>query len=159
MEDDLTTRVGKEKIDWLLSRYPSKQAAFLPLLWLVQEAKGSISDEDVMWVSKTLDITPSHIFGVLSFYTLFKRPWEGRNIIHVCSTLPCALRGSEKLFDHISAKLGVKNNETTPDKKFTLKKAECLAACDRAPVLQLNLKYSLNVTLNDVDRLIDEHNR
>lgn len=155
--EDLTAKIGKEKIDWLLSRYPSRQAALLPLLWLVQEANGSISDDDVMWVSKTLDVTPSHIFGVLTFYTLYKRPWEGKNVIHVCSTLPCALRGSEAVFDALSEKLGVRNNGTTADKKFTLKKAECLAACDLAPVIQTNLKFHMSVKVDDVDRILKEY--
>lgn len=139
-----------------LKRYPTKQAAILPVLWAVQDERGYIGQEEVKYVSEVVGVSEAHVHGVITFYTMFKRPDEGKHIVWVCRTLPCALRGSDKLFKHISAKLGVKNNGTTADKKFTLKNAECLADCDKAPVIQIDNRTFRNVTSESFDRIIVE---
>jgi NADH-quinone oxidoreductase subunit E len=150
------TAEAQRRADWIVSRYPVRQAAMLPILYLLQEVYGSVSDEAITHAAKLLQVPPATVYGVLSFYTLFKRPWEGKHTIWVCSTLSCALAGSEKLFDHCRAALGVRKDQTTPDKLFTLKKQECLGACDKAVVVQIDDDYYFNVTPEVIDKIIDD---
>ena len=151
------TKETQEHIQWILTRYPTKMSCLLPVLWALQKDKGYIGPEEVEYVSKLLNLSKAHIYGVISFYVLFKKPNEGKHIIWVCSTLPCALAGSDELCNHICKKLGVKVGETTKDKKFTVKKNECLAACDRAPCIQIDEKYYYKVTPEKFDRILNEY--
>lgn len=147
---------AQRRVDWLLTRYPVRQAAMLPILYLLQDVYGSVSDEAIVHAAKIIGVPPATVYGVLSFYTLFKRPWEGKHVIWVCSTLSCALGGSERLFDHCQAKLGVRKDGTTPDRLFTLKKQECLGACDKAVCVQIDDDYQFNMTPDAMDRIIDD---
>ncbi len=145
-----------KELETITSRYPKKEAALLPALYLLEREFGTISNEGMEYVASLLDISPAKVFGVFTFYTYYRRPGTGKYLIQLCSTLPCALRKSEFLFDHISKKLGIKNGETTPDKMFTLKKVECLGACDRAPFLQINEDDFEHMTPEKVNFLLDE---
>lgn len=149
----------RKELDHLFSRYPTRQAAMLPVLYLMQEEYGSLTDDAIHHAAELLDVSPAKVRGVASFYTLFRMPWEGRHTIWVCSTLSCALRGSERVFDHLKETLGVRAGGTTKDGFCTLKKQECLGACDYAPVVQLDDEYLLNVTPESIDRAIENLRR
>jgi NADH-quinone oxidoreductase E subunit len=144
-----------KKFEWILSRYPNRSAAILPSLYLAQQEFGQISPEVIDYVSELLKISPAHAWGVYSFYTYFKQVGMGKYIIRVCSTLPCALCESEKIFDYLKERLGIGNNQTTPDKKFTLQKVECLASCDKGPVVQINETYYEKVTVEKIAHILD----
>jgi NADH-quinone oxidoreductase subunit E len=146
----------QKKIDWVVSRYPIRQAAMLPILYIMQEVYGSISDDAILHASKILQVPPATVYGVFSFYTMFRRPWEGKHTVWVCSTLSCALAGSEKLFDHCRAKLGCKKDGTTPDRMFTVKKQECLGACDKAVVVQIDDDYYFNQTPESLQAVLQK---
>jgi len=137
----VTAPVGPEtdrKIDALLGRYPKKGSALLPALYLVQEEKGHVSDESMEYVAGKIGVSPAFVAGVVSFYTMFHRAPVGRHHIQICRTLPCALRGADELMRHVQARLGIRDGQTRPDGKFSLISVECLAACDRAPFIQIN---------------------
>jgi NADH-quinone oxidoreductase E subunit len=143
------------KVDAVVARYPEPAAALLPVLWLVQRTRGWVDLESESWVAKRLGVSPAHVHGVVTFYTMFKRRAFGRYHIQVCTTLPCMLRGSDDLAAHLTRRLGIQPGETTPDGRFSLVRVECLGSCGTAPMLQLNDDYHENLTIESLDRLLD----
>jgi NADH-quinone oxidoreductase subunit E len=134
----------------VLGRYPTRQAALLPTLWMAQREFGWISDEVEDYVARLMR-------AVVSFYTMFYRKPMGRWHLEVCTNLPCRLRGAEQIVDCISRKLGIGPGETTGDGKFSLTEVECLASCGTAPMMQLNHgRYYENLTPESITQLVDE---
>jgi NADH-quinone oxidoreductase subunit E len=145
----------EQKLAEILTRYPTKMAACIPLLHLCQEQNGWISEDVVMYVAHRLDLPPAHVEGVLSFYTLFNRKPVGKHQVFVCRTLPCALRGADNVAHQCEKKLGIHLGETTSDGKVTLRSAECLASCGTAPMIQVDKEYYENLTPEKVDEILD----
>ncbi len=145
----------ERKLAEILTRYPTKMAACIPLLHLCQEQNGFIDEPVMHYVSHKLDLSPAHVEGVVSFYTLFNRAPVGRHQVWVCRTLPCALRGSDGIVSHCEKKLGIKVGETTSDGAVTLRSAECLASCGTAPMMQVDKEYFENLTPEKVDSILD----
>jgi NADH-quinone oxidoreductase subunit E len=145
---------ARERIARHFSRYPTREAALLPVLRVAEEEFGGIGQEAIECVAREMGLSPGYVFGVFTFYTHFRRKGEGKYLLQVCSTLPCALRGCQEVVHHLEEKLGIRPGETTPDGRFTLKKVECLASCDTAPVVQVNDDYHENLTLEKLDRLL-----
>jgi NADH-quinone oxidoreductase subunit E len=140
-------------------RYPIKRSAILHGLRLVQREAGYLTEAGMRDVASLLEITPHDVYDVATFYTMFYLRPKGEYLLQVCRTLPCALGGAEKLLGHLEAQLGIRAGETTSDGKFTLMAVECLAACDKAPVMQVNDDYHESLTLEQVDRLLAEWRR
>ena len=145
----------EDKVDMLVSRYPRPQAALLPVLWEVQRINGWIDPPSEAWVAERLGISPAHVHGCVTFYTMYKLKPSGRYHIQVCTTLPCMLRGCDELLGHLERKLGLAPGEVTPDGKFSLVRVECLGSCGTAPMFQLNDDYHEDLTIEKVDRLLD----
>ena len=146
---------AKERIENLTTRYPVKAAALLPVLRVAEEEFGVIDDGAVLCVAKTMGMSPGYVYGVLTFYTHYRRSGDGRYVVQVCSTISCALRGCRDIAHHLEDKLGIRPGQTTPDGKFTLKKVECLGSCDTAPVVQINETYHENLTVARLDEILD----
>jgi NADH-quinone oxidoreductase E subunit len=146
---------NKNKVEELRKRYPRAQALLLPVLWLVQEQEGYISEESMKYVGTLLNIPFSHILGVVTFYTMLQKKAVGRHHIEVCTNVSCMLRGSEKILQHIEKRLGLKPGESSPDKKWTLSDVECIGSCGTAPVVAIGDVYYENLTLEKVDKLLD----
>jgi NADH-quinone oxidoreductase E subunit len=141
----------------LLTHYPARQAALLPTLWIAQREFGWLSDAAQMYVANLMELPPAHVRAVVSFYTMFYRHPVGRWHLEVCTNLSCRLRGADQIVECIGKRLGIAPGETTADKKFTLSRAECLASCGTAPMLQLNHdRYYENLTPESTLKLIDE---
>lgn len=145
-----------QEYERLCTRYPRREATLLPCLRIVEREFGCIDENGMELAARLVGVSPAKVWGVVTFYTHYRRSTDGKYVLQVCSTLPCALGGSERLFDHLSKRLGLRNGETTSDDLFTLKKVECLANCDRAPCLQVNENYHDAVSTEEADRLIDE---
>ena len=143
----------------ILTRYPTKMAACIPLLHLCQEQNGFIDDDVVTFVAHRLDLSPAHVKGVVTFYTLFNQHKVGKHQVWICRTLPCALRGANEMLHHCEKKLGIHSGETTADGKITLRTAECLAACGGAPMMQVDKDYHENLTPERVDALLEKLQR
>lgn len=140
----------------LLPRYPTREAAMIPALWIVQEQETWLPPAGIQHVADRLDLPLSKILGVATFYTMFKLEKGATWNIQVCQTVCCWLRGSEKFISHAEKKLGIKAGETTPDGKFSLHRVECLACCHTAPVVQVNkLDFNESMTIETFDKLID----
>jgi NADH-quinone oxidoreductase E subunit len=150
---------SKQQVDRLLSRYPTKQAALLPVLHVAQEEFGHLPDEAIELVSRTLDVSPAHIFGVITFYTMFHREKQGRNELMVCTNISCMLRGGYDILRHIETRLGIKAGETTSDGAFSIVEEECLAACANAPMMICGEQYYLDLTPAKVDAALDDMRR
>jgi NADH-quinone oxidoreductase subunit E len=146
----------EQKVDEIVARYPQPKAAMLPVLWEVQKHQGWIDLESEKWVGERLGVSPAHVHGCVTFYTMYKQKPSGKHHIQVCTTLSCMLRGSDEIVEHIQNKLGIKVGETTPDGKFSLVRVECLGSCGTAPMFQLNDDYHEDLTTEKVDRLLDD---
>ncbi len=156
MSDLKFSEKGMKKYEWLLTRYPDKQAVLLPALRIAEAEFGELGIPEMKYVADLMGISPARVYGVVTFYTHFRRAGTGTFHIQVCSTLSCALRGSQELADHIAKRLGIEMGETTEDGMFSVSKVECLGSCDTAPMFQLNDNYHENLTLDDVDRIIED---
>ena len=147
----------ERQVDEILTRYPERRAALLPVLWLCQRQNGWISPEVIDYVAGRLDVSTAIVKGVVTFYTMFFDEPVGENIVWVCRTLSCDLRGGKAIQEHLEGKLGCTAGHTTSDGKFTLLKAECLAACGQAPMVQINDRYYENLDVDLLDQIIDAH--
>ena len=146
----------REKIvDDIIARYPWKRAAALPVLHLCQEQLGWVSPDVIDYVARRLETSTAAIKGVVTFYTLFHQEPVAPNVVWVCRTLSCDLRGAKIIQEHLEQKLGCHIGDKSKDGKFTLMKAECLAACGQGPMIQLNDDYHENLTIKKVDEIID----
>jgi NADH-quinone oxidoreductase E subunit len=143
-------------VDELLTRYPSPRAACIPLLHLCQRYHGWISDEVMAYVSERLALDPGEVKGVVTFYTMFNQKPVAPNMIWVCRTLSCELRGGRAIQEHLEKRLGCKPGGTSADGKFTLLTAECLAACGKGPMIQLNDQTYEDLTIERLDQLLDQ---
>lgn len=147
---------AEKEIAELLTHYPDKRSAMLPVLNLAQEEFGHISEGVMELVAKRLDLTPPKVFEVVTFYTMLNPKPVGKYMINLCRTLSCALVGSENILGHLKRRLGIEVGETTPDGQFTLKTVECIASCGTAPVMQVNGAFYEGLTPEKVDRILDD---
>ena len=147
------------EIDRVIERYPEKQAAMLPVLWIVQRETGWISPEAMVWVGERLECSAAAVQAVVRFYTMFDEEPVGRWKLQVCRTLSCELMGARAVIDRIRQRLGIEAGETTADGEFTLQEVECLASCGTGPMMQCNLKFYENLTPDRVDTLLTELRR
>jgi NADH-quinone oxidoreductase subunit E len=149
------TEENKKKFDAVVARYPKKLAAMLPTLWLAQEQHGWISPEVMEYVATLLEVAPSKVYEVATFYTMFHKKPIGRYHFQVCRTLSCQLCGSEGITAKLKERLGIGVGETSADRRYSLSEVECLGSCGTAPMLQLNDDYHENLTPEKLDRLMD----
>lgn len=140
----------------IVSRYPNKMAACIPVLHLCQDANDNwVSPEVIQFVADELGLSTAHVQGVVTFYHLFNQEPPGKHQVWVCRTLSCALSGSEAILSHCEKRLGVKAGHTTKDGKVTLRTAECLASCGSGPMMQVDKAYHENLTPDAVDKILD----
>ena len=146
----------QQQFEEVLTRYPTKQAAILPTLWLAQTEFGYLSPEVMEYIAGLLDLSPAYVRGVATFYTMFYKEPMGKCHVQVCTNLSCTLVGAEKIVHCLEEKLGVKVGQTTSDKVFSLSEVECLGSCGTAPVIQVNDDYHENQTPKSMLSLIEE---
>ncbi|MBX3181241.1 MAG: NAD(P)H-dependent oxidoreductase subunit E [Polyangiaceae bacterium] len=140
----------------ILARYPNQMAACIPALHFCQDANENwVSPEVIQFVAERLSLPTAHVLGVVTFYTLFNQEKPGKHQVWVCRTLSCALRGSEEILAHCEKRLGVHAGGTTQNGRITLRTAECLASCGSAPMMQVDKDYYENLTIEQVDQILD----
>lgn len=142
-------------VDQLIGRYPTKAAACIPVLHLCQRENGWVSPDVVKFVADRLEMPASEVRGVATFYTMYHQRPAGKHTIWVCQTLSCELRGARTLQEHLEKRLGCHAGETSEDGTFTLKTAECLAACGYAPMIQVDDLFYENLTVEKLDAILD----
>lgn len=146
---------GRQALDDMLTRYPTKRAGLLPALWMVQEARGWISDAAMAEVAEVLDLTPAYVKGVVTFYTMYHQHPVGRHFIQVCTTSPCNVCGAEKVVEAFlqHTKCG-ELGATSPDGRFTVVEVECLGACGFVTPVLIDDDFHDGVTVEKVPELL-----
>ncbi|WP_045877417.1 NADH-quinone oxidoreductase subunit NuoE [Pseudofrankia sp. DC12] len=141
----------------VIARYPlgRQRSALLPLLHLVQAEEGCVTAEGIDFCAKQLGITAAEVQAVASFYTMYKRRPVGDWLVSVCTNLSCSLVGGQDVYDRLSKKLGVGHDQTTADGTITLEHAECLAACDYAPVMTVNYEFYDGVDTEAAEGIVE----
>jgi len=147
---------AKREIDAIFGKYPDRNSATLPILWLAVREFGWISPQVEQIVGEVLERPLNDVHGVVTFYTMFPRRPLGRHHIQICRNIACWLAGSESLMDYLKQKLGIDAGETTSDGKFTLSEVECLAYCECAPAMRFDDRYEGNLTREKIDRILAE---
>src|SRR5262249_30308858 len=128
----------------LISSYPQKRSALIPILLIAQKEHGYIKDATVEYCGKLLGLSASEVESILSFYTLLRRKPVGKYHILVCTNLSCLLCGSDDIEAALKQKLGVELGEVTPDGMFSAMEFECLGSCTTAPAIQVNGEFHEN---------------
>ncbi|HOP24979.1 MAG TPA: NADH-quinone oxidoreductase subunit NuoE [Defluviitoga sp.] len=121
----------------------------------IQETYGFISEEDILRISEKRSIPKANLYGIISFYSMFHLEPTGKYIIRVCDSVPCNLNRSEEIVKIIKEHLGIKENQTTKDKRFTLEVVDCLGHCDEGPVMMINDTYYTHLTAAKVVQILD----
>jgi NADH-quinone oxidoreductase subunit E len=146
----------EEKFKHLASIYPRKRSALIPMLLAAQKEHGYVKAEAIEYVGKYLDLDPSEVDSILSFYTLLRRRPVAKYHILICTNLACLLRGSDDIEACVKKKLGVGLGEVTPDGLFSAIEFECLGSCTTAPCIQVNGEFYENLDVPKTERLLDE---
>ncbi|MFQ5449757.1 MAG: NADH-quinone oxidoreductase subunit NuoE [Nitrospinaceae bacterium] len=149
------TDTSEKQIEKILGKYPFRQSALLPLLTLAQRQEGYISPDAMVEIARRLDVSPAYVQSVCSFYTMYFTGPVGKYVILFCINISCQLNGCDALLDYTAKKLNIQPGETTADRKFTLRREECLAACAGAPMMRVNDTYYENLTPEKIDRILD----
>ena len=144
----------RDEIADILSRYPVKRSALIPLLYLAQREQGYITEAAMTEIAGILKLTLPQVYETATFYTMLNLKKVGKFHIQVCKSLMCALVGSDTVIGWMKTKLGIAPGETTADGLFTLTAVECLTACGTAPMMQINDDYYERLTEEKVDRIL-----
>jgi NADH-quinone oxidoreductase E subunit len=145
----------KPRCDEIIAQYEQRRSALLPIMHLFQEHEGFVSSETIHAAAEMLEITPAEVEGAVSFYTLLYRKPVGKYMLQVCRGLACAINGADDIMAYFREKLGVGHMQTTDDGLFSYEEVECLAACDRATCMEVNLEFVYDLTPQKVDGILD----
>ena len=146
---------GRAELDGILAKYPTKMAALLPALWMVQRRHGWVSDQGMAEVAEALGLTPAYVKGVVTFYTMYHQHQVGTHFVQVCTTTPCNVCGAERVVEAFLKATGARRpGETSPDGKWTVVEVECLGACGFATPVMINDDFIEGVTPESVPALV-----
>ncbi|OIO38415.1 MAG: hypothetical protein AUJ72_02640 [Candidatus Omnitrophica bacterium CG1_02_46_14] len=140
----------------IVAQYDKKHAAVLPLLHLAQSKIGYVTPEAEAWVSRWSEVPVVHVREVVTFYSMFHEKPEGKHHIRFCTGTSCMLLGYKKILDHVKQKIGIENGGVSQDGKYSLEEAECLCACEKAPMMQVGDKYYGPLDEKKVDEILDK---
>jgi NADH-quinone oxidoreductase subunit E len=145
------------RFDKLVTLYPVRRSALIPMLLYAQDEVGYLSDAVIAEVAARIGIQESDVVSVLSYYSLLHTKPLGKFHVQVCTNICCMLRGGNELFDHCKKRLGVGNKGVTPDGVFSVEEVECIGACSWAPAVQINYDFHENLTPESMDKILDEY--
>ena len=143
----------------MLTHYPTKRSVLVPTLLYAQDEIGFLSDEVIREIGARLELTELEVRNVISYYSMLRTKPAGRFNVQVCRNISCMLRGADEIIQHVEEKLGVGHKGTTPDGLFSFEHVECIGACSWAPAMQVNYDFHENLTLEKVDKVLDEYKK
>ena len=143
-----------DRIQTTFAKYPDKRSAVMTMLYIAQEEYGWVTPESIVEVAEICELDPTQVKSIAGFYTMYSEQPKGKYWLQVCTDLACALRGAEKFHKELKAELGVEEGGTTEDGLFTVEHVMCLAACDKAPMLQCNFHYHENLDMDKMKVLL-----
>jgi NADH-quinone oxidoreductase subunit E len=149
----------EKRFEVLLTRYPVKRSALVPMLLYAQDELGYLTDEAVREIGRWLDLSELEVRNVLSYYSMLRTRRMGRYHVQVCTNISCLLRGAEDIFEHCKKTLGVGHKQTTADGVFSLEEVECIGACSWAPAVQVNYDYHENLTPEKMEGVLEEYRK
>src|SRR5579875_2261049 len=148
------------RFDRLVTLYPVKRSALVPMLLYAQDEVGYISDPVVAEIADRLGISELDVRNVISYYSLLRTKPAGKYHVQVCTNICCMLRGGNEILDHCRRTLGVPNNKgVTPDGLFSVEEVECIGACSWAPAMQVNYDFHENLTTVKVDEILETYRK
>jgi NADH-quinone oxidoreductase subunit E len=145
------------RFDKLVTIYPLKRSALIPMLLYAQDELGYVSDPAIHEIAARIGIFELDVRNVLSYYSMLRTKPAGKFNVQVCTNISCMLRGGYEILDHCKARLGVGHKGVTEDKMFSLEEVECIGACCWAPAMQVNYDFHENLTPAKVDTVLDEY--
>jgi len=145
-----------KRIESAFSKYPTKRSAVMPLLYIAQEEYGYVSEDGIQEVAQLCEIDSTQVRSIAGFYTMYSEQPKGKYWLQVCTDLACALCGADKFHKELKEHLGVEEGGTTADGLFTVEHVMCLAACDKAPMLQCNFHYHEKLDMDKMKALIEK---
>jgi NADH-quinone oxidoreductase subunit E len=145
------------RFDRLVTLYPLRRSALIPMLLYAQDEVGYLSDEVIAEIAARIQITELDVRNVISYYSLLHTKPHGKYHVQVCTNISCMLRGGNELFEHCKSRLGIGNKQTTPDGQFSLEEVECIGACSWAPAVQVNYDFHENLTPESMDKVLEAY--
>jgi NADH-quinone oxidoreductase subunit E len=145
------------RFDKLVTLYPVKRSALVPMLLYAQDEVGYVSEAVIQELAQRLEINDLDVRSVLSYYSMLRTKPAGRYNVQVCTNISCMLRGGYEILDHCKAKLGIGHKQTTPDGKFSLEEVECIGDCCAAPAMQVNYDFHDELTPAKVDEILNDY--
>jgi NADH-quinone oxidoreductase subunit E len=145
------------RFDRLVTLYPLRRSALVPMLLYAQDEIGCLSDAVISEVASRIGITELDVRNVISYYSLFHTKPHGKYHVQVCTNISCMLRGGNEMLAHCKQRLGIGNKETTPDGVFSLEEVECIGACSWAPAAQINYDFHENLTPDSIDKILADY--
>lgn len=143
------------EFEQLVTKYPERRAGLIPALHRCQEELGGwISPETMEDVAAFFELEPIEVYGVASFYPMFKLRPVGKHVIGVCHNISCDLRGAQEIVEHVCERTGARVGETSADGKFTVQTLECQGACANAPMFDLDGVYHEDLDAEKVDAIL-----
>ncbi len=146
------------KVEYHINKYPTKKSAIMPILWMAQKKWGWLSKDIMMYIGELLGLPYSHVYGVATFYTMYFKKPMGKYHVQVCTNVSCMLLDGDKIYEHVSDRLGIKHMEATADGKYSLEEVECMGACGGAPMIAINEDFYEFVDIKKVDEIINSLN-
>ena len=146
-----------KKFDKMVTNYPTKRSALVPMLLFAQDEVGHLSDDVISNIAKRVELTDLEVRNVISYYSLLHTKPMGRYHVQVCTNISCLLRGGEEIFEHCKEKLGIGHKQTQPNGLFSLEEVECLGACSWAPAAQVNYDFHENLTPERMDKVLETY--
>jgi NADH-quinone oxidoreductase subunit E len=145
------------RFDHLVTIYPLKRSALVPMLLYAQDEIGFVSEAAIQEIAKRLDLFDLDVRNVLSYYSMLRTKPAGQFNVQVCTNISCMLRGGYEILDHCKAKLGIGHKGVTHDGLFSLEEVECIGACCWAPAMQVNYDFHEDLTPAKVDAILDTY--
>jgi NADH-quinone oxidoreductase subunit E len=145
------------RFDRMVTLYPLRRSALIPMLMYAQDEVGCLSDAVISEIASRIGITELDVRNVISYYSLLHTKPHGKYHVQVCTNISCMLRGGNEMLAHCKQRLGIENKETTPDGVFSLEEVECIGACSWAPAAQINYDFHENLTPDSIDKILADY--